>query len=69
MIAPIWILYYMSNQPSTSQNRAACMGVLFASTLLFSVGLSFFTSAKRHENLAAAAAYCAVLVVFLGNVA
>ncbi|KAF7928231.1 hypothetical protein EAE99_004989 [Botrytis elliptica] len=30
--------------------------------------LSLFTRAKRHEVLAAAAAYCAVLVVFVGNV-
>ncbi|KAF1850160.1 uncharacterized protein K460DRAFT_273358, partial [Cucurbitaria berberidis CBS 394.84] len=30
--------------------------------------LYLFTRAKRHEILAAAAAYCAVLVVFLGNV-
>ncbi|KAF2820182.1 hypothetical protein CC86DRAFT_305151, partial [Ophiobolus disseminans] len=30
--------------------------------------LCLFTRAKRHEILAAAAAYCAVLVVFFGNV-
>jgi hypothetical protein len=36
--------------------------------LLFSAELTFFTRAKRHEILAAAAGYCAVLVVFIGNV-
>ena len=68
MIAPIWILYHITNQVGTPQNSAACMGVLLVFTLFFSAGLSFFTSAKRHEVLAAAAAYCAVLVVFIGNV-
>ncbi|KAL8729573.1 MAG: hypothetical protein Q9166_004653 [cf. Caloplaca sp. 2 TL-2023] len=38
-------------------------------TLLFSAALSVFTKAKRHEMFAATAAYCAVLVVFLGNLA
>lgn len=47
---------------------APCMGVLLVSTLAFSAVLAIFTRAKRHEILAAAAAYCAVLVVFLGNV-
>ncbi|OCL06508.1 hypothetical protein AOQ84DRAFT_410867, partial [Glonium stellatum] len=32
------------------------------------IALSLVTRARRHEVLAAAAAYCAVLVVFLGNV-
>ncbi|KAL8758020.1 MAG: hypothetical protein Q9199_001804 [Rusavskia elegans] len=36
-------------------------------TMLFSAALSVFTKAKRHEMFAATAAYCAVLVVFLGN--
>ncbi|KAL8672342.1 MAG: hypothetical protein Q9168_003195 [Polycauliona sp. 1 TL-2023] len=36
-------------------------------TMLFSAALSVFTKAKRHEMFAGTAAYCAVLVVFLGN--
>lgn len=45
-----------------------CIGTLLICTLAFSSILSLFTKARRHEILAAAAAYCAVLVVFLGNV-
>lgn len=36
-------------------------------TLLFSAALMVFTKAKRHEMFGATAAYCAVLVVFIGN--
>ena len=45
-----------------------CIGTLLIFTLAFSSALSIFTKARRHEILAAAATYCAVLVVFLGNV-
>ncbi|CAI6331467.1 unnamed protein product [Periconia digitata] len=41
--------------------------IIFLFTMAFSVALSLFTKAKRHEVFAATAAYCAVLVVFLGN--
>ncbi len=68
MVAPIWILYHITERSGSVENSATCMGVLLVFTLIFSAGLSFFTSAKRHEVLASAAAYCAVLVVFLGNV-
>jgi hypothetical protein len=45
-----------------------CIGILLVFALAFSSVLSLFTKARRHETLAAAVAYCAVLVVFLGNV-
>ncbi|MCJ1251558.1 hypothetical protein MMC30_008793 [Trapelia coarctata] len=45
-----------------------CIGVLMISTVIFAMVLLLFTKAKRHEILAAAAAYTAVLVVFVGNV-
>ncbi|KAF7508635.1 hypothetical protein GJ744_009027 [Endocarpon pusillum] len=47
-------------------NRLKIMTILLF-TLLFSTALMVFTKAKRHEMVAASAAYCAVLVVFLGN--
>ncbi|KAH8696835.1 hypothetical protein GQ44DRAFT_694624 [Phaeosphaeriaceae sp. PMI808] len=42
--------------------------IIFLFTMAFSVALSLCTKAKRHEVFAATAAYCAVLVVFLGNI-
>jgi MFS superfamily sulfate permease-like transporter len=41
--------------------------VLFFS-LVFATAVSVFTSARRQEVFAATAAYCAVLVVFIGNI-
>jgi hypothetical protein len=68
LVVPVYILYHLTNGPNTAQVNALCMGVLLIFTLLFAAQLSFFTRAKRHEILAAAAGYCAVLVVFIGNV-
>lgn len=67
LVGPIYILYRMVNSGSKVHD-AVCIGTLLAFTLAFSAVLSLFTRAKRHEILGAAAAYCAVLVVFLGNV-
>ncbi|OCK77315.1 hypothetical protein K432DRAFT_304509, partial [Lepidopterella palustris CBS 459.81] len=68
LVVPVYILYHLINDVDTSRAYAICIGVLLVFTLAFSAVLSLFTRAKRHEILAAAAAYCAVLVVFLGNV-
>lgn len=43
------------------------VGVLIVFTLLFSAAMSVLTKAARHELFAASAAYCAILVVFIGN--
>lgn len=68
LVVPIYILYHLIHDVNTGRAYAICIGVLLVSTLAFSAVLSLFTRARRHETLAAAAAYCAVLVVFLGNV-
>lgn len=68
LIVPIWLLYFFVTSMGNGKADAPCMGILLVSTLAFSAVLAIFTRAKRHEILAAAAAYCAVLVVFLGNV-
>ncbi|KAJ9621546.1 hypothetical protein H2203_007033 [Taxawa tesnikishii (nom. ined.)] len=72
LILPIYLLYHLVNGTvngvMTGQENAVCIGILLVFTLLFSAVLSLFTRARRHEILGAAAAYCAVLVVFLGNV-
>ncbi|KAF2231422.1 hypothetical protein EV356DRAFT_293280 [Viridothelium virens] len=68
LVIPIYILYYLVADVGTSRAYAICIGVLLVSTLAFSAVISLFTRARRHEILAAAAAYCATLVVFIGNV-
>jgi hypothetical protein len=68
LIVPIFILYHLVDSIGTRKTDSICIGVLLVFTLAFSAVLSLFTRAKRHEILGAAAAYCAVLVVFLGNV-
>jgi len=68
LVIPVYILYHLTEGVETSRSNAICIGVLLVFTLAFSAVLSLFTRAKRHEILASAAAYCAVLVVFISNV-
>jgi hypothetical protein len=68
LVLPIYILYHLVSSMGTGKTDSICIGTLLIFTLAFSAAVSLFTRAKRHEALAAAAAYCAVLVVFLGNV-
>ncbi|KAL8821018.1 MAG: hypothetical protein Q9191_007397 [Dirinaria sp. TL-2023a] len=67
LVIPIWLLYHLSVTLDTNRSNIVCMGVLLVATLAFSAVLSLFTKARRHEILAASAGYCAVLVVFVGN--
>ena len=48
-----------------SSRLMASITLIFA--LIFATAVSVFTSARRQEVFAATAAYCAVLVVFIGN--
>jgi hypothetical protein len=68
LVVPIYLLFHLVDQRNTNRTDSICIGVLLVFTLAFSAALSLFTRAKRHEILGAAAAYCAVLVVFLGNI-
>jgi uncharacterized membrane protein len=68
LVVPVYILYHMVHDIGTRRAYMTCILLLLVFTLAFSAVLSLFTKARRHEILAAAAAYCAVLVVFLGNV-
>ena len=45
----------------------ASVGVLIAFTLIFGTALHGLTRATQQEVVAASAAYCAVLVVFIGQ--
>ncbi|KAK0508932.1 hypothetical protein JMJ35_008303 [Cladonia borealis] len=60
LLVPIIILYFIGNgYPS--------LIVIVVCTALFSTILAFTTEARNHEVMVAAAAYGAVLVVFLGR--
>ena len=56
-----------TNPAIASRNTFNAVGVLIVFTLLFSTLMSLLTKAARHEMFAASAAYCAILVVFIGN--
>lgn len=54
LMVPIWLLYKLSVQ-GTIATSPKTIGVILVPTLLFSLMLSIFTKAKRHELLAASA--------------
>ncbi|KAH7412874.1 hypothetical protein BKA64DRAFT_740624 [Cadophora sp. MPI-SDFR-AT-0126] len=64
---PVYLLWYMARKKQTNSTTTISVAILLTFTCTFSVVLSQFTRVKRHELLASAAAYCAVLVVFIGN--
>jgi hypothetical protein len=57
----------LSGNSANSRDTINAVGVLIVFTLLFSAAMSILTKAARHELFAASAAYCAILVVFIGN--
>lgn len=61
LMAPTAVLFLVP------EHAVVKLVVIVVFTMLFSAALGIFTKAKRHEMFAATAAYCAVLVVFLGN--
>ncbi|KAL8685523.1 MAG: hypothetical protein Q9218_007709 [Villophora microphyllina] len=69
LLVPVIILFEL--QPTHRQDvRRNCwfqILTIFVFTLIFSASCSVFTKARRQEVFTATAAYCAVLVVFLGN--
>ncbi|KAJ4318992.1 hypothetical protein N0V94_004129 [Neodidymelliopsis sp. IMI 364377] len=64
--APIFAMYKLSTF-KTERATYAAVGVLMLSTVIFAATMSLLTKAGRHELFAASAAYCAVLVVFIGS--
>ncbi|KAH9219760.1 hypothetical protein DL95DRAFT_482877, partial [Leptodontidium sp. 2 PMI_412] len=66
-VVPVYVLWYMARLPETNSSTAVSVAILLIFTCALSLVLSQLTRAKRHEILASAAAYCAVLVVFIGN--
>lgn len=68
LVLPVVAMYKLSSMRTKSSTFDA-IGVLVVFTLLFSAAMSLVTKAGRHELFAASAAYCAILVVFIGNFA
>ncbi|KAH6712332.1 hypothetical protein BKA61DRAFT_736758 [Leptodontidium sp. MPI-SDFR-AT-0119] len=69
LVLPVYILWQLTaNAEQKAPPTSLIIGILATFTVAFSGALSAFTRAKRHEILASSAAYCAVLVVFIGNV-
>jgi tetraacyldisaccharide-1-P 4'-kinase len=66
LAAPVLAMYritWYASRWSTFLNIALLVGF----SLVFSASMGLLTKAKRAELFAATAAYCAVLVVFIGN--
>ena len=66
LAAPVLSMYHLSTLKK-SEAIFAAIGVLMVFTLLFAAAMSLLTKARRHELFASSAAYCAVLVVFIGS--
>ena len=66
LVLPIVAMYSLNISGARSAYRSAVV-VLIVFTLLFAGSMPLFTKAGRNEIFAAAAAYCAVLVVFISN--
>ena len=66
LAVPILGMYKLSRLRSEEAGYGA-IGVLMFASLAFSATMSLMTSARRHEVFGVSAAYCAVLVVFVGS--
>lgn len=66
LAAPVVSMYLLSTL-KTGKAMFAAIGVLMVFTLLFAAAMSLLTKARRHKLFAASAAYCAVLIVFIGS--
>ena len=70
LLVPLLVLYRLQQTPNPAEmERMGYYQILtiFISTLCFSASYSIFSTTQRKEVFASTAAYCAVLVVFLGN--
>lgn len=69
LLVPVFTLFRLQPTSRAEIYRKSNYQLLtvFIFTLVFSASCSIFTKARKQEVLTATAAYCAVLVVFLGN--
>ena len=69
LLVPVLILFELQPENASQVKSRSKYQVLtiFLFTLIASASCSIFTKARKQEVFTATAAYCAVLVVFLGN--
>ncbi|KAF5008705.1 hypothetical protein FDECE_5032 [Fusarium decemcellulare] len=60
LVLPIGVLYCVEPIPER-------LGIIAAFTIIFSSALCWLTSSRNYEIFSATAAYCAVMVVFVGS--
>ncbi|KAH6857290.1 hypothetical protein BKA58DRAFT_369617 [Alternaria rosae] len=66
LAVPMFIMYRITEMGTRSSTYLNIL-LLIVFALLFSAAMGLLTKAKRAELFAGTAAYCAVLVVFIGN--
>jgi len=66
LAVPMFIMYRVTEMRTRSSTYLNIF-LLIVFALLFSAAMGLLTKAKRAELFAGTAAYCAVLVVFIGN--
>lgn len=66
LVIPVIASYELSSAQGAS-SPFGTVGILIVFTLVFGGAMSSLTTATRQELFAASAAYCAILVVFIGN--
>ncbi|TKA82965.1 hypothetical protein B0A55_01562 [Friedmanniomyces simplex] len=67
LVVPVVLMCKVAGAGGGSTSPFESIAILIVFTLLFGFAMSALTTAKRQELFAASAAYCAVLVVFVGN--
>ena len=68
LVLPVLVMYRLTALDAKYPATFKSIAVLVSFTLLFSIAMFLITKAPRHDLFAASAAYCAVLMVFVGNV-
>jgi len=66
LLIPVFSMFILT-EFGTKASAFEAIAILLLFTLLFAFAMSLLTKAKRHELFAASAAYCGVLIVFIGS--
>jgi hypothetical protein len=68
LAVPVFVMYRVTWEGGRRMTLLN-VGLLIVFSSIFSASMSLLTRAKRAELFTASAAYCAVLIVFIGNFA
>lgn len=61
LVVPVVVLYFIESTPQR-------LGIITVFTTIFSSILCWLTQSRNYEIFSATAAYCAVMVVFVGSI-